>query len=61
MSLAKGGHAALGQCLLEAVGVLGLLAPALGLCPLMFGAASDGGHRFMCRLLTWTGKVPRTV
>jgi predicted CoA-binding protein len=32
-----------------------------GGCPLMFGAASDGGHRFMCRLLTMTGKVPRTV
>lgn len=32
-----------------------------GGCPLMFGEASDGGHRFMCRLLTMTGKVPRTV
>jgi hypothetical protein len=32
-----------------------------GGCPLMFGAASDGGHRFMCRMLTMTGKVPRTV
>lgn len=32
-----------------------------GGCPLMFGRASDGGHRFMCRLLTLTGKVPRTV
>lgn len=32
-----------------------------GGCPLMYGPASDGGHRFMCRLLTWTGKVPRTV
>lgn len=32
-----------------------------GGCPLMFGRAGDGGHRFMCRLLTWTGKVPRTV
>lgn len=32
-----------------------------GGCPLMFGAASDGGHRVMCRLLTWTGRVPRTV
>jgi predicted CoA-binding protein len=32
-----------------------------GGCPLMYGKASDGGHRFMCRLLTWTGKVPRTV
>jgi predicted CoA-binding protein len=32
-----------------------------GGCPLMFGRASDGGHRFMCRILTWTGKVPRKV
>lgn len=32
-----------------------------GGCPLMYGPTSDGGHRFMCRLLTWTGKVPRTV
>ena len=32
-----------------------------GGCPLMFGRASDGGHRFMCRLFTLTGKVPRTV
>lgn len=32
-----------------------------GGCPLMFGRTSDGGHRFMCRLLTLTGKVPRTV
>lgn len=32
-----------------------------GGCPLMFGEASDGGHRFMCRLLTLTGKVPRRV
>ena len=32
-----------------------------GGCPLMFGRASDGGHRFMCRLFTMTGKVPRTV
>ncbi len=32
-----------------------------GGCPLMFGAASDGAHRFMCRLLTLTGKVPRSV
>ena len=32
-----------------------------GGCPLMFGATSDGGHRFMCRLLKLTGKVPRTV
>ncbi len=32
-----------------------------GGCPLMFGPTADGGHRFMCRLLTMTGKVPRTV
>lgn len=32
-----------------------------GGCPLMFGAASDGGHRVMCRILTWTGKVPKAV
>ncbi len=32
-----------------------------GGCPLMFGSASDGGHRFMCRLLTLTRKVPRRV
>ena len=32
-----------------------------GGCPLMFGETSDGGHRFMCRMLTATGKVPRTV
>lgn len=32
-----------------------------GGCPLMFGAASDGGHRFLCRWFTLTGKVPRTV
>jgi len=32
-----------------------------GGCPLMFGEVSDGGHRFMCRLMTLTGKVPRTV
>ena len=32
-----------------------------GGCPLMFGAASDPGHRFMCRLFTLTGRVPRTV
>ena len=32
-----------------------------GGCPLMFGEPSDGGHRLMCRLLTLTGKVPRTV
>jgi len=32
-----------------------------GGCPLMFGGTSDGGHRFMCRLLSMTGKVPRSV
>lgn len=32
-----------------------------GGCPLMFGPTSDGGHRVMCRLLTLTGKVPRSV
>ena len=32
-----------------------------GGCPLMFGAASDGGHRFMCRMMKITGKVPRRV
>jgi uncharacterized protein len=32
-----------------------------GGCPLMFGKASDGGHRFLCRWFTMTGKVPRTV
>lgn len=32
-----------------------------GACPLMYGEASDGGHRFICRVLTMTGKVPRAV
>lgn len=32
-----------------------------GGCPLMFGAASDGGHRFMCAMLQMIGKAPRTV
>jgi hypothetical protein len=32
-----------------------------GGCPLMFGPTSDGGHRFMCRMLKLTGKVPRSV
>jgi predicted CoA-binding protein len=32
-----------------------------GGCPLMYGPTSDGGHRVMCRMLTWTGKVPREV
>lgn len=32
-----------------------------GGCPLMFGDCSDGGHRFMRRIFTWTGKVPTQV
>lgn len=32
-----------------------------GGCPLMYGRTSDGGHRFMCRLFTLVGSVPRTV
>ncbi|WNM28505.1 CoA-binding protein [Demequina capsici] len=32
-----------------------------GGCPLMFGDASDGGHRFMCSVMKLTGKVPREV
>lgn len=32
-----------------------------GGCPLMFGAASDGGHKVMCWFLKLTGSVPRTV
>jgi hypothetical protein len=32
-----------------------------GGCPLMFAPCDDGGHRFMRRLLTLTGKVPRKV
>lgn len=32
-----------------------------GGCPIMFHAEGDKGHRFLCRVLTWTGKVPRTV
>jgi predicted CoA-binding protein len=32
-----------------------------GGCPLMFGRTADGGHRVMCTLLTWFGRVPRTV
>ncbi len=32
-----------------------------GGCPLMFGDTSDGGHRFMCRMLQLTGAVPRKV
>ena len=32
-----------------------------GGCPLMFGQASDGGHRMMCRAMKLTGTVPREV
>ena len=32
-----------------------------GGCPLMFGPASDFGHRCMKPILTWTGAVPRKV
>lgn len=32
-----------------------------GGCPLMFSPCDDGGHRFMRRLFTLTGKVPRKV
>lgn len=32
-----------------------------GGCPLMFGDASDGFHRLMKPVCTWTGKVPREV
>ena len=32
-----------------------------GGCPLMFGRTSDGFHRFVCRMSTLTGKVPREV
>lgn len=32
-----------------------------GGCPLMYGPTADTGHRIMCRVLTWTGKVPRHV
>jgi len=32
-----------------------------GGCPLMFGRPSDRGHRVMCRFMTLTGRVPRTV
>ncbi|MGN8244621.1 CoA-binding protein [Cellulomonas soli] len=32
-----------------------------GGCPLMFGTPSDRGHRIMCRFMTLTGRVPRTV
>jgi len=32
-----------------------------GGCPLMFGPTADRAHRVMCRVMTWTGRVPRTV
>lgn len=32
-----------------------------GGCPLMYGQASDGAHRVMCRVFTLFGRVPRTV
>ncbi len=32
-----------------------------GGCPLMFEPCDDGAHRFMRRLFTWTGKVPKQV
>ena len=32
-----------------------------GGCPLMFDPVADGGHKVMCRFLTWFGKVPRHV
>ena len=32
-----------------------------GGCPLMFEPCDDRGHRFMRRVLTWTGKVPKRV
>ncbi len=32
-----------------------------GGCPLMFGPASDFGHRCMKPVLTWTGAVPKKV
>ena len=32
-----------------------------GGCPLMFDPAADGGHKFMCGVLKFFGKVPRTV
>jgi predicted CoA-binding protein len=32
-----------------------------GGCPLMYDPVADGGHKFMCRVLTMTGKVPRSV
>ena len=32
-----------------------------GGCPIMFHRDGDRGHKMMCRVLTWTGKVPRAV
>lgn len=32
-----------------------------GGCPLMYDPTADTGHKIMCRVLTWTGKVPRRV
>lgn len=32
-----------------------------GGCPLMFDPCSDGGHKFMRTILTWTGSVPKKV
>lgn len=32
-----------------------------GGCPLMFGDTADSAHQTMCRMLTWTRKVPKEV
>lgn len=32
-----------------------------GGCPLMFAPVGDFGHKAMCVVFTWTGKVPRHV
>lgn len=32
-----------------------------GGCPLMFDPVADGGHKFMCKLFTLLGKVPKEV
>jgi hypothetical protein len=32
-----------------------------GGCPNMFGETSDPGHRCVCALLRWTGKIPKEV
>jgi predicted CoA-binding protein len=32
-----------------------------GGCPIMFHPEGDAGHHAMCRVLTWTGRVPRHV